>query len=589
MTTNSSAIAEMHSGCHDPGCHDGATSFCYPPGWALNTVRLLSFFALCVTCFLAWSAFQVGDIAGCGGGGIWDCGHVLQSRWSKFVGIPVSIPAAALYASMFVSLMFVGCGLPNRVRNLGWSLVTILALAAGSAALWFISLQIFVLGHLCKYCMVAHFTGLLIAGFIVYWRPLGAKITSVLGSVGLAAASILMLGQVLVEPPATYAIDYYESAGDDPTSELEVVDFEFDDDEFSSSVAEEFSSPAAEENVTGLSATVESPLADSDESIVDAQQPTIDPESQAALNEQPTDDFRPVSEGLGADIPNEPTTPTSIRQEPPQKDGHPPVGSPTTSLGLDVTFPLATLTPQPPVSGTATNLESGGSTPATSAEPRDDGQVPSDSSNSQAEPETGKRLIMYPGIKANLNVAQWPMLGSEAADTVVVELFDYTCSHCRAMNRHIEVARERFGDQLAVIVLPVPLSSQCNDSILQNAPVHAESCELARLALAVWRSNPDVFPVFHRWLFAEERNRTASEARAYAETLVDPTQLREHLADTMIGKFINRHVALYKRAGKGTLPKLFTEKLTLRGQMGSSEELCSMLENQLGLQPISTR
>ncbi len=51
------------------------------------------------------------------------------------------------------------------------------------------------------------------------------------------------------------------------------------------------------------------------------------------------------------------------------------------------------------------------------------------------------------------------------APYIFVELFDYTCPHCRATQRAIKGAREALKDDLAVIVLPVPLSRQCNDTV----------------------------------------------------------------------------------------------------------------------------
>ena len=117
----------------------------YPAGWVPVVIRVLCLGAFCIACFLAWSTLQAGEIAGCGANGIWDCGHVLHSRWSKWLGVPVSIPAAFLYATMFASSWFVSDKYPNRIRNLCWCIVTMIAVAAGASAVWFISLQVFIL------------------------------------------------------------------------------------------------------------------------------------------------------------------------------------------------------------------------------------------------------------------------------------------------------------------------------------------------------------------------------------------------------------------------------------------------------------
>jgi hypothetical protein len=154
------------------------------------------------------------------------------------------------------------------------------------------------------------------------------------------------------------------------------------------------------------------------------------------------------------------------------------------------------------------------------------------------------------------------------------------------MNAHLSVARQRFGDQLAIVALPVPLNIRCNPTAKGNGAGHEEACEIARLALALWRTDAKAFPLFHDWLFAVGRSRTLAEARGYANQLVDPARLRHYESGALVDKFIARHVKLYERSGQGTLPKIFTEKLTIKGQMRSANELTDVLQNHLGLQPI---
>ncbi|MEM7314201.1 MAG: vitamin K epoxide reductase family protein [Planctomycetota bacterium] len=502
---------------------EDAPAYNYPPAWVVNLLRVTAIIALGIALFLAWSAYQVGDIAGCSGGGIWDCGHVLHSRWSKIFGLPVSIPASGLYMSLLAASAFLGKSIPNRVRNLSWSIVTVLAISAGAAALWFISLQIFVLGHLCKYCMGVHACGLIIAAVVMTYRPLGAKLTSSLGAMGFAAAACLMITQAVTKPAPTHKIEFYGddqvAAATEAPEEDDVLDFDMDMEEDS------FDAP-------GIDDVAE--IDDDDQTLTEGQD---------------------VGESK-----EDPTKPVSI--EPPAEAAS-DSGADTISLNGPVSAkPEVSYTPQPP-------LETAKRDPPPKA---------------AAKP---KRVIMYPGIKANLNVAQWPILGDLNAQTVIVELFDYTCPHCRAMNGHINVARQRFGDQLAVVVLPVPLNIRCNPTAKGNGVGHEEACEIARLALALWRTDAKAFPLYHDWLFAAGRSRTLAEARAYAQQLVDPVRLQYYESQSpLVNKFIDRHIKLYQRSGEGTLPKIFTEKLTIKGQMRSADELCDVLQNHLGLQPI---
>ncbi len=500
-----------HSSLPSMGPDDGLR---YPAPWALWTLRLLCVVALAISGYLAWAAFQTGSLAGCSSGGTWSCEHVLHSKWSKVFGIPVSIPALALYTSLLSCLVFAGVSAPERVRNLAWSLVTILAVSAGVAAVWFISLQAFVLKHFCPYCMGAHTVGLLACSIVLWTRPLDRKIAAACSGLGVLATSLLVLAQVFSVAPPTHQIEVYEQVAGDASSEAteEFVDFDFD-------VA-----------------------ADA------AQFDGGDTEGQLAPEMM--------------DVLDEPTTPTSLEKV------TPPAGSDADGK------PLPTLTPQPPVGGPVTTSDGPTAADLKKVEKVASKQVPD------------KRLIKYPGVRANLNVDQWPIIGSSAAPHVVIELFDYTCPHCREMNRQLEIAKSLFGDQLAIIVLPVPLSPECNQAVQRHSAEHAEACEIARLAVAVWRVSPQAFPQFHRWLFSENRNRTAAEARGFGSSLVGATQLQQEMAGPLVGKFIDRHVALYRRAGEGTLPKLLCETMTLEGKMRSADELCATLQSRLGMVPL---
>ena len=350
--------------------------------------------------------------------------------------------------------------------------------------------------------------GLVIFMLITIYQPLGRKTSQGLSSIGLLAASILILGQLMSTPAPTYAIDYYEPSTDQVADD-EIIDFDFDED----------------------------------------MDPVDDVEFDA-----PTDD-------------SEPLTPVSIpdrHQEPVNPDQN---FNADTSQFVTGVVPIATYSPLPQESQTIA--------------------VTQVSNNEQKESEPApNRIVTYPGVRANLKVNHWPIIGKVDADQVVICLFDYTCSHCRSMSHHLDVARQRFGSQLAVVVLPVPLDNECNPTVATTAAGHQEACELSRLALAVWRLNPDVFPAFHTYLFSENRTRTYGEAYAQAQTMVDAAALTNMVNGPLVSKFIDKHVKLYQRAGEGTLPKVLTEKMTIRGDMSNADELCGVLQSQLNLQPL---
>jgi uncharacterized membrane protein len=176
--------------------------------WSL---RLLCCAALVVTGYLAVTAMRGGDVAGCGGGAVWDCDLALHSRWSKVLTLPVSYPAFGLYAVMLTALcVYIPSGPRSRVR-LAWGLVTTGAILAGLAAVWFISLQVFAVGHLCAYCIAAHLCGLALSLAVVWKQPLGARTTGQLGGLSLMAVALLIGTQVFTAPPPTFKVENYPS------------------------------------------------------------------------------------------------------------------------------------------------------------------------------------------------------------------------------------------------------------------------------------------------------------------------------------------------------------------------------------------
>lgn len=519
----------------------------FPTFWVVGMLRLLSAAALSFAAFLAWSAFQAGDIAGCAGGGIWDCSHVLHSKWAKWMSIPVSIPAAALYSSMLISLLFAGQRTPLNVRRVAWSIVTTLAFAAAFSAVWFICLQVFILEHLCKYCLVVHGCGLAIALLTLVHRPFHWAATGKMGALAAAAAGVLILGQVYGKEAQSYAIDVHEAQPSDSIASFDSPT----DGEFLAPPDDVFAAP-------------------DEEMVFDS------PADEVDVFAAPTEDeTRPVSTSHPENVPADGNESSQLF---PATNGN-AVDPFTTVPRRPRSAPVPTLSP-PPATQSSNPLRA----PKHNSTPEPAGLTVQDDAVRPAghqPPAAGKRLIRYPGADVNLNVAHWPILGSDQAPHVVVELFDYTCPYCRTMHKHINVARQRFGNDIAFIVMPVPLNGRCNPTITNTSPEHAEACEIARLALGVWRCNADAFPSFHNWLMSEDRSRTAGEARQHAETLVDATMLKEALAKPMLTKFIDRHVALYTRSGKGTLPKLLTERVTVRGKMDSAETFCNMLEEKL--------
>jgi uncharacterized membrane protein len=173
------------------------------------TLRVLCGAALGLTGYLAVTALRSEDVAGCGGGALFDCGFALNSRWSKLFAIPVSVPAFGLYALLLASLAVCRPAAPRSHLSLAWGTITVGAILAGLAAVWFVGLQVFAIGHLCAYCMLAHLCGLALCLAILWKQPYGIRTTAMLSCVSMFGASVLIGGQLLATPPATFRIEHH--------------------------------------------------------------------------------------------------------------------------------------------------------------------------------------------------------------------------------------------------------------------------------------------------------------------------------------------------------------------------------------------
>jgi uncharacterized membrane protein len=172
------------------------------------TLRILCVTALVITGYLAITALRSEDVAGCSGT-YWDCSHVLHSRWSKVFTLPVSIPAFGLYTILLAALTVSRQAAFGSRLIWAWGIVTVGAIAAGIAAIWFISLQVFSVGHLCAYCLAAHGCGLALCLGIVWKAPLGARMTAKLAGLSVLGAGALIAAQVMAAPPPTYKIEHF--------------------------------------------------------------------------------------------------------------------------------------------------------------------------------------------------------------------------------------------------------------------------------------------------------------------------------------------------------------------------------------------
>ena len=135
----------------------------------VSGVRFLAVVAFAISAYLAYASLGGGGVAGCGPES--GCDKVLGSRWSKWLGIPVSLGALVVYGAVLAMTFLFTRQIPAEVKRRVWSVLVLAAVLALGAALWFVGLQMVVIRAFCPYCMVAHTCGLVMALLILFNTP----------------------------------------------------------------------------------------------------------------------------------------------------------------------------------------------------------------------------------------------------------------------------------------------------------------------------------------------------------------------------------------------------------------------------------
>jgi uncharacterized membrane protein/protein-disulfide isomerase len=184
-----------------------------------------------------------------------------------------------------------------------------------------------------------------------------------------------------------------------------------------------------------------------------------------------------------------------------------------------------------------------------------------------------------------------PMIGSPDANYVVNVLFDYKCPHCQNLHFMLNEAVRRYGGKLAFALCPAPLNSKCNPYIPRDVDVYKDSCELAKVGMAVWLANREAFSAFDNWMYSFESGdrwqpRSLDDARAKAVELVGKAKFNTALADPWIDQYIATCVKIYGQtlqSGKGGVPKMVYNSRWVIPELYSADDLVWILQNSLGV------
>lgn len=505
--------------------------------WQFRLTPVLAAVACGIAGYLAWHGLNSTGVAGCGGSQVFDCEHVLNSRWSKLLGLPIGVLAVGNYATMLLAYaVYVGSG-NSKWRKWSATAVVQLSFVAGFAALWFIGLQALVLQHFCLWCLAAHACGLLLAALACFAaldrdttrRSVGFAVPLVAGLVAVACVAVT---QTLTAQPPTFTIEEFAVVEDEPSAAEEDDFFLFDDD-FDPLAEPTESAPAL------IDSASHDPIATEAEKVKSV-------DSQPAVKS---------SEAPKTDVAQEEDDKEIIRTS-------------------RVRFPALLLLARPTLlfSGVVT----AGGVEGAESEATDGQSV--ETKKPVAKIEKPGRKIPILGESVKLNSWQWPIVGKTDAKYIVVELFDYTCPHCRKTTPALEETAKHYGEDFALLALPVPMNSVCNESVTVDHAKHAQACELAKIAIGVWLSAPKEFPAFHHWMMAGDTPPDKEAAMTKAIETVGADSLKKQLASGLPDRYVKNATKVYKRAGAGTIPKLMFPHTALVGKTESVNILKQMIE-----------
>ena len=210
-------------------------------------------------------------------------------------------------------------------------------------------------------------------------------------------------------------------------------------------------------------------------------------------------------------------------------------------------------------------------------------------------PPVAKREVKFLDGMLTVDLSTEAILGSREAPYVILELMDYTCPHCREMHETLKLASRRYGNQLAIAVMPVPLELECNRRLPKTDPMHRDACRMARLAISLAKVDPSAFADFHNFLMQrEDRPPPYGSAVVRAFRLVNRKQLSALTKSDEIEARIQDYIKLYatlasrqKSSDKPFgLPVQIVGDKVLSGKFDSPEEMFEAWEAELDIRPM---
>ena len=184
-----------------------------------------------------------------------------------------------------------------------------------------------------------------------------------------------------------------------------------------------------------------------------------------------------------------------------------------------------------------------------------------------------------------------PMVGSPEAPYVIALLFDYQCPHCQKIHFQIDEVIQRYAGKVAFVLCPAPLNTKCNPYVPADRDAFKNSCELAKIGLAIWFAKKDAFPVFENWMFSFDSGdkwqpRSLETVNIKAIELLGQAKFETAISDPRVDKYLQTCVQIYGKTvqnGKGGVPKLVFGSRWVIPETSSADDLMSILQKSLNL------
>jgi len=209
----------------------------------------------------------------------------------------------------------------------------------------------------------------------------------------------------------------------------------------------------------------------------------------------------------------------------------------------------------------------------------------------EAPPVEKSRLFSLHNGKYQFDLYSVPLIGNPEAAHVMVSLFDYTCSHCRNMHERLLRVQNLYSNELAIVLMPMPLDSSCNPLITKTHPDHVDACQYARIALALFKSREEVFHDYEHWFFETPRPRPLDKVRLKAAEWSGSTDFNSVLKAPGIEAWIQLGIQIfranYDQTKKGILPMIMAGPAIMAGEVKSDQELVDFLVENMGLKRLS--